>query len=425
MRNEILIRMTLVAGLLAPTLALATNGYFSHGYGIKAKGIGGVGIALPRDALAAASNPAGIAFVGDRIDIGLDLFVPTRSVEITGNGAVRNGSYDGNGKKNFLVPEFGYNKDLNQTTTFGIAVYGNGGMNTKYANNPFGGAWGGQGSAGVNFEQLFIAPTVAYKIAPRQSLGVSLVYAYQRFSADGLQGFTAPAGSPFQVSSNPGKLTNQGNDTSTGWGVRIGWTGEITDSVTLGATYASRINTSRFSKYEGLFADAGSFDIPENYGLGIAFKATPRLTLAADIQQINYSKIKPVGNPLALLFTGNLLGSSNGAGFGWRDSTVFKFGASYDYSKELTLRGGFSTAHQPIPASETFFNILAPGVIEKNLTLGATWTLENKAELSVSYLHAFSKTINGSGSIPANFGLGEVNLKMHQNSLGIAYGWKL
>jgi long-chain fatty acid transport protein len=359
------LRTALIAGLLAPTLALATNGYFSHGYGIKAKGIGGVGIALPQDSLAAATNPAGIAFVGDRIDVGVDLFVPDRSVEITGNGAGRNGNYSGNGTKSFLIPEFGYNKTLNQTTSVGIAVYGNGGMNTKYNSSPFGGFWGGQDPAGVNLEQLFIAPTVAYKVSPRQSLGVSLVYAYQRFSADGLQGF---AGS----SSAPGNVSNQGTDTSTGWGVRIGWTGEISDSVTLGATYASRINASAFSKYKGLFADGGDFDIPENFGVGIAVKATPKLTLAADVQQINCGQIKAVANPLSNLLTGNLLGSANGPGFGWRDATVYKFGASYDYSKDLTLRAGFSTTRQPIPSSETFFNILAPGVIERNLTLGAT-----------------------------------------------------
>jgi long-chain fatty acid transport protein len=45
--------------------------------------------------------------------------------------------------------------------------------------------------------------------------------------------------------------------------------------------------------------------------------------------------------------------------------------------------------------------------------------------LSVSYLHAFNNTVNGAnGSIPAPFGNGAVNLKMHQDSLGIAYGWK-
>jgi hypothetical protein len=42
----------------------------------------GVGIALPQDALAAAANPAGFAFVGNRFDGDVSLFVPTRSRRI-------------------------------------------------------------------------------------------------------------------------------------------------------------------------------------------------------------------------------------------------------------------------------------------------------------------------------------------------------
>ncbi|MDH5276591.1 MAG: long-chain fatty acid transporter, partial [Gammaproteobacteria bacterium] len=62
--------------MLAPALAHATNGYFAHGYGIKAQGMAGVGYALPLDGFAAAYNPAGIAFVDDRFDIGVTWFIP-------------------------------------------------------------------------------------------------------------------------------------------------------------------------------------------------------------------------------------------------------------------------------------------------------------------------------------------------------------
>ena len=58
-----------------PGLALATTGYFALGYGVKSAGMGGVGIALPQDGLAAATNPAGTAFVSDRVDLGLTWFM--------------------------------------------------------------------------------------------------------------------------------------------------------------------------------------------------------------------------------------------------------------------------------------------------------------------------------------------------------------
>ena len=53
-----------VAATLAPLSAQATNGYFSIGYGAKARGLAGAVTALPQDSMAAAVNPAGIAFVG-------------------------------------------------------------------------------------------------------------------------------------------------------------------------------------------------------------------------------------------------------------------------------------------------------------------------------------------------------------------------
>jgi long-chain fatty acid transport protein len=412
-------RIAIAAALVSMTLpfpALATDGYFSHGYGIKSQGIAGVGIALPQDGLAAATNPAGTAFVGDRADVGLTWFVPKRSSQVVGNPAI-SGNYDGNDTSNFFIPDLGYVRQLSPTTSVGVAVYGNGGMNTDYGRNPFAN-FGSTGSAGINLEQLFISPTLAYKVTPEHSLGIALNLAYQRFSAKGLGAFATS-------STDSANLTNRGTDSSTGAGVRLGWTGQITPALTLGATWASKTYTGKFDRYRGLFADSGSFDIPANYGLGAAFKASEGLTLAADVKRIEYGGVKSVANPLENLFSGNLLGSSNGAGFGWRDITVYKVGANFDVNRDLTLRAGYSYNTQPIPSSQTLFNILAPGVVQQHLSLGGTWKTGN-GELSVAYTHAFKNTVEGNGSIPTfPFGGGEANISLEENIFGVAWGWKL
>jgi long-chain fatty acid transport protein len=402
---------------LAPGVAFATDGYFAHGYGMKSIGMGGVGIALPQDALAPATNPAGLTMVGNRLDIGVSWFRPTRGADISGNGAGLNGSYDGNGKSDFFIPEFGYSRMLDPDMAVGVAVYGNGGMNTQYDKSPFA-AFGGTSPAGVDLSQLFVAPTVAYKLNPNNSVGVSLNLAYQEFKATGLGPFSA-------YSSDGAHFTNQGKDTSTGWGIRIGWIGQVSPTVTLGATYQSKTKMSKFDKYRGLFANQGEFDIPENYGIGIAVKVSPKLTLAADVEQINYSKVASVGDPIDVLFSGKLFGSTDGPGFGWRDTTTLKLGASYQYRNDLVLRAGFQTLRQPIPESQTLLNIVAPGVVEQHLTLGATWTLSNNNELTLAYMHAFKKNVSGSGSIPLSFGSGEANLHMYEDQIGIAYGIKM
>lgn len=413
---------TLVASLvgagcmvLSPQ-AGATNGYFAHGYGVKAESVAGVGVALPQDGLTAATNPAGTAYVGNRLDAGLNYFEPSRGADIQGNAFGLNGSYSANGKKVFLIPELGYARQLSDALSLGLAIYGNGGMNTQYDQNPFA-SIGGQGRAGVNLEQLFISPSVAYKITPEHTFGLALNLAYQRFSAQGIGAFAAASNAPANVS-------DQGTDTSTGAGLRLGWIGQVTPQWRLGATWSSKIS-GRFDKYKGLFADNGSFDIPANYALGVAYQPTADWTIAADYQVIEYSGVKSVTNPLSKLnpSTGNLLGSSDGPGFGWEDVSVYKLGLIYRLRPDWTLRGGYSHATQAVPASQTFFNILAPGVVQDHVTAGFTWKADVHSEWSAFYGHAFNKTVNGQQSIPGGFGGGEANVHLKENIVGVSYGW--
>ncbi len=408
----------LLTTLSLPLSAFATDGYFAHGYGVKSQGMGGVGIALPQDALAAATNPAGMGLIGDRVDFGVTWFRPIREAELVNNGLVGTQTYEANDSKNFLIPEFGYNRQITPEFTLGVSVYGNGGMNTDYKDGfPL---FSSGGRTRMDLAQLFVAPTATWKISENHTVGVSVNLAYQRFEIKGIQNFGLNG-----FSSSANNLSNRDHDHSYGAGLHLGWIVKINDAVTLGATYQSRTWMTEFDKYKGLFAEQGDFDIPETYGVGVAVKATPALTLAADVQRINYSDVDSVGNASLANLAPNSLGNDNGSGFAWRDVTAFKIGASYAYSDTLTLRAGYNHNTQPIRKSDTLFNVIAPGVVQDHLTLGATWVLPNKAELSLAYMHAFENEVNGSNSVPAGFGGGQANLKMYQDSIGIAYGWNL
>lgn len=407
MQHKKIVLSVLAATLLAPVMAHATNGYFAHGYGMKAKGMGGVGIALSQDTLAAATNPAGMVAQGDRIDAGVDLFIPNRGADVVGGAAA--GTYSGNGKSNFLIPEFGYNKMLGSDMSVGVSVYGNGGMNTSYTASPFG------PGAGINLEQLFIAPTWSMKLNAQHSVGVALNLVYQTFSATGLGAFAGR-------SSNAAALSGTGTDSSTGIGLRLGWQGQLTPAVTMGATYQPKTKMGKFSKYAGLFAEQGGFDIPASYGIGIAVKASPLTTVAVDIEKIDYGTVASIANTNA---AGGLMGAANGAGFGWQNMTVYKLGVSHTLSDTLTVRAGYNHNNAQIPATQTLFNVLAPGVVQDHVTLGATWQMSKDNELTVSYMHAFKQTVNGVNSIPAGMGGGNANINMYQDSIGIAYSWKL
>lgn len=418
--------MQKLLGFTLPTLflsalsssAFATTGYFMHGYGVKAQGAAGASIAAFNDALTIANNPSGLAWLDSRVDIGATIFNPKRSAEIEGNLAGANGQYSGNGREYFVLPEFAVNKKVNDTVALGLAIYGNGGMNTSYKKNPYA-AFGNTGEAGVDLAQVFISPSVAWRYSENQSIGIATNILYQRFEAKGISGFA-----PFSVDGQ--KLSNNGKDSATGIGVKVGWSAKLNDVVTVGANYSSKIKSDKFDQYRGLFAQAGGFDVPESYGVGAAFQLTPALTVLTDIARINYSDVDSVGNPfsLASVMAGNGFGSEKGQGFGWKDINVYKIGAAYQVNPQVTIRAGYSHNDQPIPQDQTFLNILAPGVIKDHISLGATWDIDRAQELSVAYTYGLKETVKGNQSIPTAFGGGEANLEMDQHILGISYGVK-
>jgi long-chain fatty acid transport protein len=406
--------------------AYATNGYFSHGYGMKAKGMGGAATASFDDAFGGANNPASMAFAGNRLDLGVDLFNPNRSASRTGLGPL-DMSVDSDSEY-FLIPEFGMTKQMSSTLALGVTVYGNGGMNTDYAGGQINCGFGpanmlcGQGDLGVDLIQLVVAPTVAFKVAPNHSIGISPLLGYQAFEANGLQAFTNP-----MITSDPAHVTNNGHDDAFGYGVRIGYMGRITPTVTIGAAYASKMKFQEFDDYAGLFAEQGGFDIPENYNLGVAWQATPAVKLALDYQRISYSAVNSIANPSLVMAQ---LGADNGPGFGWKDIDVWKLGAEFKYSQQLTLRAGWNHGDNPITANDVTFNILAPGVIEDHVTVGFTYTLASGNELTMSYMHGFSNDVSGASILPVMAGMsptpmGTETIEMDQNALGIQYSWKM
>lgn len=434
MRNTLL--AIAVAAAVAPLGAQATDGYFAHGYGMKGKGRGGASTAMTDDAFGGAVNPATMAFAGERLDLGLDWFRPQRSAKREGSAGgtgFLDASVHGNETENFFIPEFGYNTMLRPDLSLGVTVYGNGGMNTDYPGNGLdqgvcmGGAPNGvpanilcgSGNLGVDLAQLIIAPTLAWKFNPSHSVGISPLIGYQRFKAYGLQPFAA-------ISSDPANVSNNGYDDAWGFGARVGYFGQITPAFALGVGYSTKIDMSEFDKYRGLFAEHGDFDIPENYSVGVAFKATPKLTIAADYQRILYNKVKSVGNPSNVPGVGDaaLGASSSSIGFGWQNVDAWKIGVEYQWSSSLTLRAGYNKSDNPITARDVTFNILAPGVIEEHVTLGFTYGFSKTTELTMAYMHAFENSVSGPANNP-NFPVGGTEtLTMSEDSLGIALGWK-
>ncbi len=413
------IGIALVA-LLALTAvpALATDGYFAPGFGTPYTGMAGAGVALPLNTLAPATNPAADAFLPTGYDLGLALFNPNREFTVTGNPSGFPGTFGlqpgtvKSGTSVFLMPTIGANWKLNDAMTLGVAIYGNGGMNTTYDTSVF-----YAGRTGVDLSQMFVAPTVTYKVGRDHAFGVSPIICLQRFQAEGLQSFA-----PF--SSSPSNLSNNGHEATFGVGGRIGYLGRLTPWLSVGAAYQTEIEMGKFERYSGLFAEQGDFDIPSNWTVGVAVKPAETVTVAFDVQRINYSNTESIGNPILPNLMTARLGDDGGAGFGWRDVTTYKIGLQWVASPSLTLRAGYSHCNQPIPDSEVLFNILAPGVIQDHLAAGVSAKASQKSTIHFSVLRALSKSVTGPNPLEVP-GRQTIELKMDQwvFDLGLSFGF--
>ncbi len=396
--------------------ALATDGYFSHGYGTQNKALAGAGVALSLNTLAPATNPAALGFLGKRFDVGIALFNPNREFSVNGLPSGYPGTFGlapgtvESGSSAFPVPSLGASFKVGENGTFGIAAYGNGGMNTDYEAPVFGFA-----PVGVDLSQMFVAPTYAHRIAGKHALGVTLIGAYQRFEARGLQAF-----SPF--SSDAASLTDNDHANSYGVGARLGYMGELNSWLSLGAAYQTRIVMSEFDEYQGLFAEKGGFDIPQNLTAGVAVKPAENLTLVFDVQWIDYSSVRSVGNDFLPNLAMSPLGMDAGAGFGWHDMTVYKGGARLQTGESWTWLAGYSYGRQPIRDNEVLINILAPGVMEQHVTAGVSRLLGKGKMINFAVTRAIPNTVSGANNLEAP-GAQSIDLTMDQWDFDLSFSF--
>ncbi len=410
----------------------ATNGYWSHGYGAKSKSIAGACVAMAFGAMCAASNPASMVRLGNRMDYGFAFLAPERGFTAnddaspigppTGPASISPGHYD-SANDWFLIPHFGYNYMLDAKSAIGITVAGNGGMNTEYNSaifenfsNPMDPSTQASSPTGIDLMQMFMGVTYSKKINEQHSFGITPIIAFQTLEAQGLE--------PFKFfSTHPDKVTNNGHDISYGSGVRVGWLGKITDWLTLGASYQSKLWMTPFDDYKGLLAEGGDFDIPANYDLGFALKVIPKLTFAFDYQRIEFGSIRALSNASDLVFIPGqtLLGTDDGLGFGWDNMNIFKFGLQWEYNPLLTFRLGYSRANEPFPNTQALFNLLAPAVVRTHYTFGFSTSISEKLEFNVAFLYAPNDKLHGTN---VNTGPQTGFIEMEQYEIVLSWGRK-
>lgn len=244
----------LAAGACLPGLAAATNGMIMEGYGPIAAGMGGAALAYDNGSAALANNPATLGLMADgrRVDVMLGYVGP----DVSAPGTFGDSSADA-----FYMPAFGYVAKQGDFA-WGAGLYGQGGMGTEYAN-------GDMAQVGVG---RVIFP-LAWRASPRLTLGgsVDLVWAGMDLVVSGY-GIDFKDGSDFTGRAKGYSLA-----------AKLGFTYRLNDALTLGGVYQSAGN---LPDLKGAGYKVTGFDMPAMAGLGLAWQASERLLVAADVKDV-------------------------------------------------------------------------------------------------------------------------------------------
>lgn len=358
--------MAWVLSLCAP--AWAVNGAQPGGHGVANASMGGTSIALPLDAEAAANNPAGLALLPSSLTVGVQVFHGRSSAQyvLPGNPLQNRSTTVG--------PEGGANWRMSSAWTVGLSV-AFGGAGSDYQHPAL--SVPGASNAKTSLAVIELIPTIAWRPRDDLAVGLALNLAHERFEA---QGVIVPA----PVIGGLLPLPDHGRQQADGVGVRLGALWKLVPEVSLGLNLKSRTRMGRLSGYEQdlLAYSDGRLDIPSEYGLGAAWQATPALTLAADVLQINWGELAAMKDP---------------NGFRWRNQPIGRLGAAWTADSGWTLRAGYSRSRRQITSDRTVQNLLVPSVHDQAFTAGITWPLDKSGALNLGYEFNPRTTLQGSG----------------------------
>ena len=428
MKNYLIPSFALISIGFAP-FTQATNGYQLTGIGSYEESLAGAVTANPGSAMTAISNPAGMARIGKRADFSLEMFMPDRFVDFTGQGGDK--SYSA--AKQYGVPALGWTApvdDQDDDVYFGGGMYGTSGMGADYGLMPFSAAGGGnpamffEGYSSIQFWQM--APTLAWNVSKQLTVGGSLNIDYQSVAL--MQKFTADAvvvdGVPDMTVLN---LDLSRTAQAFGLGLSLGALYDVNDQLTLGFSYKSKQEfpdmeyqlgygdiqgNAGFGMTTGCPAEycpAGLYklqlDFPAMMAVGIAYSPIEALTISLDVKKIQWSDTLDV-----LTITGPN-GMRLDMASGWADQTVVALGVEYAVNQHLRLRMGFNQADAPIDEADVDNNLVLPATSKKHMGLGGDWRMSKFWDIGFHYSKASQNTLDTSNPMSrASIGLEIVTL---------------
>lgn len=370
--------------LITSTMIHATNGDNLIAAGTKARGMGGVGIAVAHGAESGLSNAAMLTSIeGTEIEFGGTVFMPDIKTTI---GGFADGALSSDADLS-MIPEVSIAHKIDDNWYIGIGMWGTAGMGTDFQDNPQDLMSGLTGNMRMvtNLQLMQFGVPVAYKTGGL-SLSVTPIVQYGNLDIN----YVMPAG----MNGLPADMSvGSGIAQDFGFGYNLGFAYDFAangvDGLTLGAIYKSAIEmdydgqlTTAVGPFTGgmpltLLPDGDTLEQPSEYGVGIAYEMQGH-TFAFDYRKVKWSDAKGY------------------EAFGWDDSDIYAFGYAYT-ENEWTVRLGYNYASSAVVEGMdprlNFFNLLGfPATQEKHYTVGASYEFTKQFAVDLAYVYAPENT---------------------------------
>jgi long-chain fatty acid transport protein len=428
---------TAVAVLANASSLRATNGMNMEGYGPIATALGGASMAFNNGTAAVINNPATLSLIPAQAQLDLALGILGPDVSATSPGGQRARSE----AKAFFMPAMGYARRTG-SFTYGLGVFGQGGMGCKYDGN----TWRGLGFGLENRTEVsvgrFIVP-VAWKVSEQLSVAATVDFVWAgmdlKMAMSGAQFFDLATPTSQQFGRASGTIVQSfgqimqtmPRDTTVdyayfdfangnpftgaargyGYAAKVGLVYRPTPELTVGLTYhgetalsdlksnaavSFQLNVPGMGRMPQRVAGdirVRAFEWPALIGAGFAWAPPGKWSVVADVRHVLWSEVM---DSFRMSFVADG-GSANGPFAGqtldaelfqrWRDQTTVQGGVAYAAGRSFTLRMGANFSTNPIP--DRYLNCLFPATIEKHLTGGLSYRVSERSSIDWSASHGF------------------------------------
>lgn len=278
--------------------------------------------------------------------------------------------------RNALIGASYYTYRLNDKTVFGLSLTSPFGLGTKPSDTN----WAGQYQAITTYIfNVNATPMISYEVAPGFSLGVGMQFDY--------------FGLKRQTVQTPLGLANFKAD-DFGFGAVAGFTYEPAPGTIIGMGYRSAIEHKAEGHTElGTIAKTpahAKLILPEMVSLGVQHSVSPTVRVMGEVEWVNWSRLGVIPIIINEPITGIAGAGSTVAvfDFQWRDSWLFSLGGEYDWSPDLTLRGGVAYEVSPVDGPSTRL-VQDPDSNRIWTSIGGSYQWDAATRLDFSYSHVF------------------------------------